>query len=251
MHDDDHPTGRLLSRREALKVLGAIGIVPLVGGGEVGAARRLHVATPRFPGGTGSMCVVRPAQILGPYYVDVMLDRSDIRTNPPRSEPVPGVPLELKVQVSRIEDGACGPFAGAVVDLWQCDAHGIYSGVNDPNFDTLGERWLRGYQIADAEGRVQFTTIYPGWYPGRTAHLHFKVRTSLGDDASEFVSQLYFDDEVTDRVYGESPYSGRPDRGTRNANDTFFRSSGGSELLLEMEETDAGFRTWFDIGLQL
>jgi len=251
MHDDDYPVGRLLSRREALKVLGAIGIVPLVRGGGTGTARRLQAAEPRFAGSVPSMCVVRPAQILGPYFVDVLLDRSDIRTDPPGREQVPGVPLEVEMEVSRIQDGACVPFEGAVVDLWQCDALGIYSGVNDPNFDTSGERWLRGYQVADAEGRVRFTTIYPGWYPGRTAHLHFKVRTSLEDDALEFVSQLYFDDEVTDRVYGEPPYAGRPDRGTRNANDTFFRNSGGNELMLEMEETDAGFRARFDIGLQL
>ena len=86
------------------------------------------------------------------------------------------MPLTLTVALSQVAaSGACTPLANALVDMWHCDALGVYSDVSSQN--TLGQRFLRGYQVSDANGQVQFLTIYPGWYAGRAVHIHFKVRT--------------------------------------------------------------------------
>jgi len=105
-----------------------------------------------------------------------------------------------------------------MVGVWQCDAAGHYSGVTDTGvgFDTVGQKFLRGYQITDAKGVARFTTIYPGWYRGRTVHIHFKVRTpatavlaNATDSVYEFTSQLFFDDALTTRVFAQEPYASR------------------------------------------
>jgi protocatechuate 3,4-dioxygenase beta subunit len=193
---------------------------------------------------------VRPAQTVGPYFVDERLNRSDVRSDPADGSLRPGAPLELTLELSRIVNGVCTPFEGAVVDIWQCDAAGMYSDVTDRSFDTRGQKWLRGYQVSDAAGRVRFTTIYPGWYQGRTVHVHFKVRTSLAANAGEFVSQLYFDDGYTDGVFAQAPYVGRPGRRTRNAGDGIFRG-GGSQLLLDVRASGGVHRATFALGVQL
>jgi protocatechuate 3,4-dioxygenase beta subunit len=246
MHDDDRPIGRLLSRREAMRLFGALGLLPL--------ASRSLPSSPRSPSvraadgvasaGVPPQCVVRPAQTLGPYYVDERLDRSDVRADPGSGALRDGIPLVLTMGITRMVNGTCTPFAGAVVDIWQCDAAGVYSDVRDPSFDTTGQKWLRGYQVADREGRVTFTTIYPGWYDGRTVHIHFKVRTSTGADAREFVSQLYFDDAYTDAVFTKPPYAGRPARRVRNANDGIFRR-GGDQLMVAVRPTSGGHEADF------
>lgn len=100
-----------------------------------------------------------------------------------------------------VEAGSCAPIGGASVDIWHTAAYGRYSGVfgqGEDRADTAGETFLRGTQVTDGEGRVEFETIYPGWYPGRTAHIHFRAYTAEGTLVS---SQLYFPDEVADVVY--------------------------------------------------
>ena len=203
MDRDDIPIGRLLSRREVLALMGASGAAVLAGckpSREVGQVAAAAVGT--FPS-----CVVRPEQTEGPYFVDNRLDRSDIRSDPSNGTVKAGTPLQVALVVSRIGAGAaCTPIAGARVDFWQCDASGIYSGVRDPQFDTMGQQFLRGYQLTDASGTARFTTIYPGWYRGRTVHTHFKVRTEPSAARGyEFTSQLYFDDTLTDRVHALEP----------------------------------------------
>ena len=118
-------------------------------------------------------CVVRPELTEGPYFVDEKINRSDIRTDTTTNAVSAGVPLVLTFLVSQIGSSACTPLQGAQVDIWHCDALGVYSDVsgNSGNF-------LRGYQVTDANGQAQFTTIYPGWYRGRAVHIHFKIRTT-------------------------------------------------------------------------
>ena len=113
----------------------------------------------------------------GPYFVAGMLDRSDIRADPDTGEVKAGTPSLLTLAVSTVRDRACTPLAGAHVDVWHCDALGVYSGVKDPQFDTTGHHYLRGWQRTDEKGEARFRTIYPGWYPGLGVHIHFKVRT--------------------------------------------------------------------------
>ena len=110
-----------------------------------------------------------------------------------------------------------------MVDVWHCDAAGVYSGVSDPGFDTSSQQFLRGYQVTDRSGRAQFTTIYPGWYPGRTIHIHFKVRTNAtGGQAYEFTSQLFFDEALNDQVLAQPPYAARGQRNTFNSEDNIY-----------------------------
>ena len=101
------------------------------------------------------------------------------------------------------------------MDIWHCDAHGLYSDVSDPRFDTQGKKFLRGYQTTDSNGVAKFITIYPGWYQGRAVHIHFKIRSGSGP-VYEFVSQLFFDDALSDQVYNQAPYDGRGARTPRN-----------------------------------
>jgi protocatechuate 3,4-dioxygenase beta subunit len=192
-------------------------------------------------------CVVRPQQTEGPYFVDARLDRSDIRSDPATGETRPGVSLAVAFNVSRLSGGACAPLPGAVVDVWHCDALGAYSDVRDPGGSTVGRTFLRGHQTTDAAGLARFTTIYPGWYPGRAVHIHFKIRTAQGQ---EFVSQIYFDDAVTDRVHALEPYARRAPRRLRNESDGLFRH-GGRQLLAGATPSGSGYATTFDIALSL
>jgi protocatechuate 3,4-dioxygenase beta subunit len=113
----------------------------------------------------------------------------------------------------------------------------------------VGKKFLRGYQLADESGTARFTTIYPGWYRGRTVHLHFKVRTDPEkSEGYEFTSQLYFDDELTDRVHKLEPYASKGQRTDRNERDGIFRN-GGDQLMLSLTEASSGYTGQFHAGV--
>ena len=248
------PKIRYLSRREMLGLMGSTAAAITLAGcggsersGQPGAGETTDASTAAETAST--TCVVRPEQTEGPYYVDTGLERSDIR------EEREGVPLDLTFNVSRVDEGdasACGPLAGAVVDVWHCDAAGEYSGVEDNaagDFDTRGETFLRGYQLTDENGTARFTTIYPGWYQGRAVHIHFTIRDSPeSQQGYEFTSQLYFDDALTDEVQSQGPYAEKGQRDLRNSEDGIFRG-GGDELLLDLTENGQGYTATFDIAL--
>ena len=241
MNNDDRPVGRVLSRRAAVVLLGAAGYAALAGRPRAGGWAATQGVGP---------CVARPAQTEGPYFVDEALHRADIRADPADGTVRPGLPLDLAIVVSRLADGTCAPLAGAQVDVWHCDHQGVYSDVRDPGFDTTGRKFLRGYQRTDAAGRARFTTIYPGWYEGRTVHIHFKVRSPAERRPGfEFTSQLYFDDAVSDRVFAAAPYAGRPGLRTRNGGDGIYRR-GGSQLLVTLEQAGDGLAGVFHVALQ-
>jgi len=273
MEHDDTQTGRILSRREILSLFGAAGGALLAGCGITPAspapgaqptvppapATRVPqpantsaapTSTPAFVQALPA-CIVTPAQAEGPYFVDQQLNRSDIRADPADGSAREGLPLLLTIRILRANATGCAPLAGAVVDIWHCDAQGVYSGVQDRYANTVGQSFLRGYQITDVDGLAQFTTIYPGWYPGRTPHIHFKVRaTDAAGRELEFTSQLYFDDAISDRVFAQAPYNRRSGRGTRNENDALFRRNG-ELLMLALTPTDSGYAGAFDIGLNM
>jgi protocatechuate 3,4-dioxygenase beta subunit len=160
-----------------------------------------------------------------------------------------GVPLQLAFQVSQLSNNSCTPLPNAIVDIWHCDALGVYSDVSDRSFSTVGQKFLRGYQVTDANGIARFVTIYPGWYPGRAVHIHFKIRTSLtSTSGSEFTSQLYFDDAISDRVFTQSPYNTKRQGRQRNNEDGIFQD-GGDRLLLQLTQNAAGYKGQFDIAL--
>jgi protocatechuate 3,4-dioxygenase beta subunit len=223
--------------------LGAGGAAALLGAaGFARAARR-----------TASLaCVVRPQQIEGPYFVDEKLNRSDIRSDPKTRAMSQGVPLYLTFRVTRTEGSGCLPLDGAQVDVWQCDAEGLYSDTDDFQEDTRGFRFLRGYQVTDRQGVASFTTIFPGWYPGRTVHIHFKIRLGAQGKGGgkEFTSQIYFDDALTDLIHAQPPYSTRGPRKVRNNRDV-VSLVGGSKLILPLREEKKGYAGTFDVSLQM
>jgi len=199
----------------------------------------------------GPSCVVRPEQTEGPYFVDERLNRSDIRSDPTDGRVRPGTPLALTLAISRLSAGDCQPLAGAQVDIWHCDALGVYSDVKDPGFNTIGQKFFRGYQITDTRGEARFVTVYPGWYAGRTVHIHFKIRTApVAQRSFEFTSQMYFDDGLTDRVHADPPYAAKGRRTARNQDDRIFRR-GGDQLMLAPTPVADGYTATFAIGLQL
>jgi protocatechuate 3,4-dioxygenase beta subunit len=256
------------SRRDALKLIHVAGTTALVGcggnaestegddtsggsGGTGGSAGTSGTSGTGGDGGAGDgPCIVRPAQTEGPYFVDELLMRSDIRSDPTTGDVKEGVPLRVIFRVSQLFDGACTPLEGALVDLWQCDALGVYGDVLDTGgqFDTRGQLFLRGVQTTNADGVAEFVTIYPGWYTGRTVHLHFKIRTVT--PATDYTSQLYFDDAVTDEVMLREPYASRGARSTLNSMDSIFLT-GGSELVLVTEPEGDGYVATFELGVAL
>jgi len=146
--------------------------------------------------------------------------------------------------------GACAVLPSALVHIWHCDATGRYSDVSDRSTDTRGHQFLRGYQVSDADGVVRFTTIYPGWYRGRAVHIHLKVRT-LGEDGrvDDFTSQLYFADDLTDRVHAAQPYASNRGQRLLNARDMIFRE-GGTQLILPVVENAGGYAATYRIAMR-
>src|SRR2546428_2433789 len=190
-----------MNRRKAVGVLGSLVVASAWG--------RRVLAQP--------VCRLTPEQIEGPFYLDQARIREDI------SEGKPGVPLQLVVRVLEASASWARP-QKAAVNVWQCDALGIYSGyegaaIAPRHVEPVDDKtFLRGTQLTDAAGAVRFRTIYPGWYAGRTPHVHLKLRVG----AKAATTQLYFPDEVTNAVYARAPYDRHPNRDTTNATDRFL-----------------------------
>ena len=230
-----------LNRRDALALLGAAGAVAA---GGIATAPTIVADTPCLS------CVLKPELTEGPYFVDELLNRSDIRVDPVTGLASPGVPLTLTISVNRVDDGCCTPLSGAYIDIWHCDSTGLYS--DEAANSTVGKKYLRGYQVADTAGKVKFTTVYPGWYNGRTVHIHVKIRQFDEKKAVtyEFNSQMFFDDALTDTVFTQAPYAARPNRDTRNAADGIY--GGNTSLLLNAaKNASGGYDATFDIGVKV
>jgi protocatechuate 3,4-dioxygenase beta subunit len=216
MEFDDDVRSPVLGRRLILRRAGTLGLMGLTLGCTLSARGLADVSDegidvsdllddPRFQG----MCILTPSETAGPFYFDLGLYRSDI------TEGLPGIKTRLTVHVVRASD--CTPVANADVDVWHCDAIGRYSGVAQQG--TAGMTFLRGIQTTDVNGTTYFDTIYPGWYPGRTTHIHFKVRPNA---TSELTSQMYFSDSLNTRVAGRPPYSSHGVNPTTNASDGLY-----------------------------
>ena len=259
LDNDDRPIGHVLTRRETIALIGAVGLVACVPSALSGATPTVSAAATAAgtavatTGGTVAVpsCVVRPALTEGPYFVDERLNRSDVRSDPSNNTIRAGTPLVLTFNVSKVGAGSCTAVANAQIDVWHCDAAGVYSDATDPSFNTTGQKFLRGYQLTDATGRAAFTTIYPGWYQGRAVHIHFKIRVvaSAADGAaSEFTSQLFFDDAMNAQVFATAPYSAKGAGWMKNAQDGIY-TGGGDKLALKPTQTSSGYTASFDIGL--
>jgi len=180
-------------------------------------------------------CVLAPEQTEGPYYLDDHKVRRNI------TEGKAGVPLTLRLTV--VNASSCKPIRGASVDVWHCDAGGVYSGTSAQG--TEDARFLRGIQRTDAKGVAVFRTIYPGWYSGRTVHIHVTVH--IGGNVVH-TGQLYFADALTDTVYRRSPYNRRLSRTTRNAGDSIYRN-GGRRSTLRLVKSGSGYTGSITMGV--
>ena len=205
--------------------------------------------TSALPAGNPT-CVLTAALTEGPFFVDEKLNRADIRTDPVTGAVSAGIPVALRFNVSRVANNACTPLTGAYLDVWHCDAGGVYSDVAGSS-----QKFLRGYQVTDANGSAAFTTIYPGWYRGRAVHIHFMLRLYAGSTKSyEFTSQFFFDDKLTDSVYTSSPYNSRGTRDRRNSNDGIYNSLSAAEkagLTLQTSKTSDGYAGVIDLGVNV
>ncbi len=197
---------------------------------------------------TASSVVLAPEMTEGPYYLDLNLVRSNV------VEDRTGAPLALSLVVADASSGQ--PVKGAAVDIWHTDANGIYSGFVAASTAANGggggggatdnSTFLRGTQLSDSSGKVTFATVYPGWYRGRTVHIHVKVHVS---GKVIHVGQLFFDDSFTDTVYAATaPYSARSARDTRNTNDSIY-SGGGAQSVLAVQKSGATYSATMTMGV--
>jgi protocatechuate 3,4-dioxygenase beta subunit len=188
-----------------------------------------------------SACTLTAQETEGPYYFDADSIRSDIR------EDRKGTGLRLAVRVRDAKK--CEPLRNAVVDLWHCDALGIYSGFESASTGGPGggrtdnEKYLRGAQVTNSDGIVEFVTVYPGWYRGRTVHIHAKVHV---DNRTALTTQFYFDDDVSERVFARRPYSTHTGRDVFNDSDGIFDKS----LLLDLSKDGDGYLGAISLDVQ-
>jgi protocatechuate 3,4-dioxygenase beta subunit len=218
-------------------------------------------------------CTLSPEQEEGPYYVESTELRSDI------TEGKLGVPVKLRIAL--VNAKGCTPVENAVLDIWHCDATGVYSGFTSSNPDGPGRgrgpgrpgeggmpqpppgprgfgargprkidpsRFLRGMQMSNSQGMVEFATLYPGWYSGRAIHIHMKVHLG-GEGASEMYAgghvahtgQLFFPEDISERVARTEPYASRLTiHRTTQEEDGIFQSQHGSGSMVKLERIRNG-----------
>ncbi|MEU9286744.1 intradiol ring-cleavage dioxygenase [Streptomyces sp. NPDC048275] len=215
---------------------------------------------------SSGQCVLMSSVTEGPYYLDGALVRKDI------TEGKSGVPLTLRITVQDTTD-SCAPVAGAAVEIWHCDAWGYYSGYTTANpggsapaesedGSTANDKtYLRGYQVAGANGVVKFETIFPGWYTPRTCHIHVRVHTG-GEKADgtyeggtvNFTGQLFFDDEVAAEIFALEPYSQHTGSYTKLADDMVYEDNGAAGGLLTLQpvhkkDPSKGYKGFITLGI--
>ena len=204
-----------------------------------------------------------PQQIEGPYFVDDMPNRSDIRSDTSNDSVQEGIPLRLILHVYDVNDsdgdgtGSCIPLKDAKVDIWHSNSQGVYSGVQDAG--TAENDFLRGYQMTDDNGTLQFTTIYPGWYEGRAIHIHIKVRDYEGSNETlEWTSQFYLNNSINELVHTQPPYNNHGPVPMTNeedfiylgpSNDGLIQNNTGQHLMLNVEDDEQGYVGTFNVGV--
>jgi protocatechuate 3,4-dioxygenase beta subunit len=222
-----------LTRRASLLRLG--GVLGAAIGGGAWKASESDGAGPAGVASGAVSCVLTPEQTEGPYYIEGEKLRRNI------TEGRPGAPLLLRTFV--VDAATCRPIRNAAVDIWHPDAGGVYSGFGQ---GADSRTFMRGIQKTNAKGLASFRTVYPGWYQGRTVHIHVKVH--LGGNVVH-TGQLYFPDAVTDAVYRKSPYTSRPNRSTRNAQDAIYRNGGKRSQLSIRRGTSGAYVASITMGV--
>ena len=206
------------SRRDVIRTVGGAGLAAVFG------VRALQLLGEDAEAAT--TCLLTPEATEGPYWVDGALSRRNV------TEGKAGVPLVIRFTVLNAK--TCKPIRNADVEIWHCDAFGTYSGVNGAT-----TRFLRGHQRSNALGKAEFLTLFPGWYPGRTPHIHMKV--SVGGNEVH-TGQVFFNEKVTTVVYKQAPYRSRGQYDTPHASDGIYSQAGGSRAELKLTRRSGGLR---------
>lgn len=259
----DRELTQLLSRRQALGLLAGVGlgvVAAACGGDSSSSSSSSSTSTTGSSSGTTGTtassnavsCVLTPEATEGPYYLDLDMVRSDI------TEGRAGTPLDLRITV--VDADTCNTISDAAVDVWHCDAEGIYSGFVAASTGAAGgggpggqqsspddTTFLRGTQVTDANGLAQFRTIYPGWYTGRAVHIHMKVHVG---GSEVHTGQLFFADTLSDTVYQSSPYSSKGEPDVRNSEDNIYSSAGAASAELAMQRSGDGYTGEITVGVR-
>lgn len=205
-----------------------------LGAGLLGGAAALASRPAQASEATGdAMCRITPQATQGPYWIDPKLERSDI------TEDRKGVPLRLAIRV--MDAATCRPFERARVDVWHCDAQGTYSAFDgQPGVgSTVGQTFLRGHVFTGADGVARFSTVYPGWYRGRTPHIHVKVFLDDGGEQNLLTCQLFFPDALSEFLYLNAPdYKRDETRDTLNRQDGIAQGQGYANFGAVSEQAD-------------
>lgn len=229
------PNFKIMKRRNLIKGLGAIGLgsmLPLTKTSYAIEETGKILLTEKQLQHTS--CWLTPALTEGPYYLNANLVRQDI------TEGKPGMPFHLTINVINFE---CQPIPNVLVDIWHADKDGNYSGFNA----FVGQTFLRGTQPTNANGTAVFDSIYPGWYPGRATHIHFKVRLN---SFTYVTSQFCFLDSINNLIYATPLYSGRGPNPTTNATDAIFHNSNPQYLVMDVTaNTSGGYDGNYTIGI--
>jgi protocatechuate 3,4-dioxygenase beta subunit len=238
--------GSFVRRREALIGLGGVGggaLWELLRGG--GAVARAATAAD-----AAAACVLSPEVTEGPYWIANHLTRRNI------TEGKPGLALALQITVVRAN--ACSAIKGADVEIWHADATGTYSGYSGNVAPSGGghatpnntKRFLRGHQKSDAHGRVLFDTIYPGWYSGRTPHIHLKVHVG---GSVVHTGQLFFADPISESVYRHGAYKSHGEPDTSNSRDSIYAAASGSRAQVHLTRLRgrSGYRGQITVGVAI
>jgi protocatechuate 3,4-dioxygenase beta subunit len=249
----------LFSRRQAMGLFAGLGagvVAAACGGGSSSkgssSTTRRTSAGASATTGSSAACVLTPEVTEGPYYLDLDKIRSDI------TEGKDGTPLDLKITV--VDATGCAPIKDAAIDVWHCDAGGVYSGFSQASAGGPGggpgggtqsttddQTFLLGTQVTDANGLGQFQTIYPGWYRGRAVHIHMKVHVG---GSVVHTGQLFFDDGLTDQVYQSAQYSSRGTPDVRNSADDIYRSAGAASAVLAVTPSGQGYAGEITVGVK-
>jgi protocatechuate 3,4-dioxygenase beta subunit len=240
MHDRDHEGGTVSTDDLTLSRRGLIGVL----GGGVASVTFGARALDAFGANDGSVaaCLLTPEVTEGPYWIDTKLTRYDVR------EGTPGLPLVLEFTI--VNAKTCKPIKGADVEIWHADASGEYSGFDGgtsgggpgggsgPQTKT---RYLRGHQRSNGLGKASFLTIFPGWYRGRTPHVHMKVHVGSAERVVH-TGQVFFNEAIEASVYRTGAYASRGEPDTSHAQDSIFAQAGGSRAVVKLSRRPGGAR---------
>jgi len=254
-----HARARAFSRRTLLGGIGGLSGLTLLGcssgsGSDAAAASSptgttastAATTTGTVTSTTPGSCVLIPQETVGPYPLFNDIASASAYQREDITEGKTGVPLRLTLNIVNVNN-ACAAILTAMVYVWHCDKDGYYSGYNQNGADMRGQTFLRGVQTTDTSGRVTFNTIYPGWYPGRATHIHFRVYLGL---ALQATSQLAFPTAVTNAVYATPLYAAKGQNPTLPTNDGIFSDGVGYQMpLVTANAVTGGYDAELTVGI--